>query len=745
MGAGGAPPPRVRREVRSLDARALGALVDAMRVLGNTSLALGQREYGPRFRPLAYLTLKHAAAALHACADQGHRWENQLAFHRALLLEMERSLVAVAARVAPRAALEALPYWDWRLDVRAHGSLVESSTWSLLWGSPFGDPAQRYCVRDPVFQVAVPRAGGAAAAALDAVVREHLPGVALGNGFGFWRSPWSASDCPGLARNPGWALGAPLPAAARLLSAHALERCLVQRDLPSLQRCLQGPGYRPGAAEFGPHNAPHVAMGTFYDDEAYGRRIGGAVGAAGTVGAALAAGVALLAALLAVPRGAVATARPAGRRAALALALAAYALTAAVSLLAGTWLSRSVLGVTGRVELSAWHRAAFAQDAYSFTGALWRQGRLACPAPGSCAGVAGCACELAPAAADAAAGAAAGSGSAGAASAAVAAPAGAAAGGVGRTPSLWQSLAATLAGGPELAAYAESDFWDGAFSSNENFFYPIHALVDLMAFQWAAARPVAPSAANDFLGASRVRAEGCSGTALGDVLSEEFCFTEDDTGLPVARKPGRRRSGQSAADPGQPCLTVEELFAATLPGRAPYTYDVLAEPAVWRAVEPQATCPPAARLCATNSTDVLTGSLECLRRDDASANAACPEPRPSAPSRTCTCADALVRERAAAAQAAARRRLPPAQVWLAAFFGPLLVALPIISCASLRRSERYSALSPTDEGGPECERDDHAEGLELAVANAADAAGAADEAEPEAGVGAAPGDSRQGR
>jgi hypothetical protein len=424
--------------------------------------------------------------------------------------------------------------------------------------------------------------------------------------------------------------------------------------------------------------------------------------------------------LLVLPRGALAAARPVGRRAALALALAAYALTAAASLLAGAWLSRSVLGITGRVELSMWHRAAFAQDAYGFTGALWRQGRLACPAPGSCASVEGCACAHAPA---------------------IPAATAAGGGGVGGVSSLWQALAATLAGGPERAAYAESDFWDGAFSSNENFFYPIHALVDLMAFQWAAAQPVAPSAANDFLGASRVRAEGCSGTALSDVLSEEFCFTEGDTGLPVAREPGRRRSGQSAADPGQPCLTVEELFEATLPGRAPYTYDVVSEQAVWRAVEPQVMCPPAARLCATNRTPVLlTGSLECWRRDNTTTDAACPEPRPSAPSRTCTCADALVRERAEAVQAAARRRLPPAAVWLAALLAPLLVALPA-SCASLRRSERYSALRTTEEPGlerePDHEDEDEDKDAQPAAAAAATLQAAANEAGRELGAVAA--------
>lgn len=72
---------------------------------------------GNNFRGYDYLVFKHAVAAMHPCIDQGHAPENVITFHKAYLLEFELSVLAVLKVIAPKSRLQALPYWNWFIDV----------------------------------------------------------------------------------------------------------------------------------------------------------------------------------------------------------------------------------------------------------------------------------------------------------------------------------------------------------------------------------------------------------------------------------------------------------------------------------------------------------------------------------------------------------------------------------------------------------------------------------------------------
>jgi hypothetical protein len=102
--------PRVRREWRSLSPQVREKVAKAFWVMKDTSTAEGRKKYGPRFLNYDDLSWWHACVVWDPRCDQGHLGPNFITWHRAYLLMIENSLLAVDPSVL------AMPYWDFSLD-----------------------------------------------------------------------------------------------------------------------------------------------------------------------------------------------------------------------------------------------------------------------------------------------------------------------------------------------------------------------------------------------------------------------------------------------------------------------------------------------------------------------------------------------------------------------------------------------------------------------------------------------------
>ncbi|KAI7837734.1 hypothetical protein COHA_008456 [Chlorella ohadii] len=102
--------PRVRKELRSLTDREYRCFITGSAVMQSLSTASGRRLYGPKYISYDELIVKHAVATNDPRGDQGHNGPPFMTFHRAFLLELEESLLAICPD------MKALPYWDLTLD-----------------------------------------------------------------------------------------------------------------------------------------------------------------------------------------------------------------------------------------------------------------------------------------------------------------------------------------------------------------------------------------------------------------------------------------------------------------------------------------------------------------------------------------------------------------------------------------------------------------------------------------------------
>ena len=137
---------RVRREIRSLPEAERAAVFAALTVMKNTSQADGEARFGPDFVNYEAFVVKHAHCATHPRCDQGHYGPAFATYHRAFNLLMERSLLSVDP------GIEALPYWDYNLDLERYADPRDSEVWTASYfGENEGDPADGYMIRDGPF------------------------------------------------------------------------------------------------------------------------------------------------------------------------------------------------------------------------------------------------------------------------------------------------------------------------------------------------------------------------------------------------------------------------------------------------------------------------------------------------------------------------------------------------------------------------------------------------------------------
>ncbi|KAI9023181.1 hypothetical protein DFJ74DRAFT_668055 [Hyaloraphidium curvatum] len=114
--------PRVRKELRAMTDAEYRALLTGLRTMISTNTTAGRARYGPLYKDYDYFIVKHAVATNDPRGDQGHNGPNFMTFHRAWLLELERSLLAVAP------AMRALPYLDITADLKG-GRYFRTSRW----------------------------------------------------------------------------------------------------------------------------------------------------------------------------------------------------------------------------------------------------------------------------------------------------------------------------------------------------------------------------------------------------------------------------------------------------------------------------------------------------------------------------------------------------------------------------------------------------------------------------------------
>ena len=302
---------------------------DAIKIMKNTSYAVGSKTemYGKAYRTYDYLAFKHAIAAVHSCIDQGHMPSNVITFHRALLLEFELSMLAIVNKLneqqggsEPLKGLEALPYWNWFIDLdsgrnrygyevaknsniqldpgsslnkhnRLKREIYESSLWEY-WGSAYGDPDNYFAIHDPIFDTFV--------TTHDSTIKLNgnddtennsndnqkdiydkyrstifllgERGLKLGNSFGIWRSPYDENPSPKLSRNPGWVFNSIIEFGEDNIGLIEKDaRDCVLDDLATnyleFGGCTSGNGVGDKQIYFGPHFSPHTAMGTFHDSK----------------------------------------------------------------------------------------------------------------------------------------------------------------------------------------------------------------------------------------------------------------------------------------------------------------------------------------------------------------------------------------------------------------------------------------------------------------------------------------------
>jgi hypothetical protein len=85
----------VRREIRSLSAEERGRVFGAFEVMRSTTQEEGEASYGPWFRTYDSITLQHIYATIDERCDQGHLSAAFSTYHRALILVVEETLLAM--------------------------------------------------------------------------------------------------------------------------------------------------------------------------------------------------------------------------------------------------------------------------------------------------------------------------------------------------------------------------------------------------------------------------------------------------------------------------------------------------------------------------------------------------------------------------------------------------------------------------------------------------------------------------
>jgi len=531
---------RVRREIRTLSQNDIAAYFEAIRIMRSISLKAGFDKYGTRFRSYDYLSVKHATSVAHPCEDQGHLYTNQITFHRALLVEFELSVIAIC-KVIGGNSVSALPYWNWLIDVESNGDWVTSSLWKY-WGSPYGDPEKDYCILDPVFNTVVSTISDAEQRDERMKLLHIISGRHFTNGFGYYRSPWNPSKCKGLARNPGWVLNAQseIPIVHR-----GSYECFKVRNYSSFVHCTQGAGVNWNGVDFGPHNIPHIAMGTF-DDTIYGEQLYFAI-------------VLFVIPLFSIVLSSAVTLFKyifieAQTRKTLASQFVWNFLFLTMISISFVLIASSPSALAGLDNMhvyARWNKELLGRRTIDFQGTDWRNMKIDCPV--SCPNDQSCPrCKL---------------------------------------QSGWLGLSNEFSG---------SDFWDGAYSINENFFFSIHGIIDKMHYGW-------------FIDHGDMDIEVSKCFNVSNTISPEFCFTSADMDLDINAS-SHLKSLSYGENPNLPCLTHEDIVD---PRSQDYTYDVLVEDYSWYPVEPMAVlCPDVHTVCeqSRKGTPVsFTGNVYCKK------------------------------------------------------------------------------------------------------------------------------------
>ena len=488
-----------RKELRTLTPEQREAFFEAVSIMRRTTHKEGKETYGESFRTLQYLTRKHASAVLEPECDQGHIYPAFWVFHSALLREYELSLLAINdylvaqepdAEKKKQMKVPGLPYWNWFIDVQAHGSIEESSLWYSYFGSYYGDPANKYQTVGHYFdpdEWKVPTLDSILESEKELLAQNGLKADGIReeisngdytfgtfNGYGYLRAPYSTADAPSFTRNPGRVGNAPMGWITPLED-------IVKCTSPDIKEFLDWDLCLNRLAD-GLFRVPHAFAGTFNDE-------GISYAPLAPAGVAIAVFATLF---LCCPLKRLICGKPGGRSPDGAVAWIGLALVA-VTMIATPTLHTGelVAGVSPAVLIALWSNLLMAPRNLL-------DGLLECPAPGTC--IVGetapkdCACRY-------------------------------------TRFSLQQFL--TLNQPPASRA----DYFDPTSAPNDPVFWVFLSFYGMLFDTWARNAKETPSAANRYGGFPEGDPDldpedrTCYGHAYKDAVNRNFCFTAKDLGL----------------------------------------------------------------------------------------------------------------------------------------------------------------------------------------------------------------------
>jgi hypothetical protein len=240
--------PRVRREIRSVAPEIRDRVFAAFEVMRNTSRADGEARYGRAFRTYQSITVQHTYAAIDARCDQGHLSAGFFPYHRALVLAVEASVLAVDPGVG------ALPYWDYNVDL-ALPDPAASEIWSdAFFGEAAGDPDDAYMIRTgPWRDWTVDKGDLFAGPPRYDVAEQRWVDGARGNAYGYLRGLTNQNPAPRLTRRHA-ICGAELPWFGGGVNGSTWDACVAKPTFLEFWDCFD-------AGIDGPHPFGHIWLG----------------------------------------------------------------------------------------------------------------------------------------------------------------------------------------------------------------------------------------------------------------------------------------------------------------------------------------------------------------------------------------------------------------------------------------------------------------------------------------------------
>ena len=239
---------RTRREIRTLTQMERDRIFSAFEVMHDTAQEKGEALYGPRFRTYQSIVLQHMYATIDHRCDQGHLSAAFFMFHRLLVLAVEESLLAIDERI------EALPYWDYNLDLKLKDSSASTVWTDGFFGEFEGDADDGWQIRTGPWKDWLVDSGSwfTGPPRFDISRNATVHGV-RGNAYGYLRGPTNQNPAARLTRRNA-ICGSALPWFGGGVTNATWSTCLAHDRYMAFYGCFD-------AGLNGPHPFAHIWLG----------------------------------------------------------------------------------------------------------------------------------------------------------------------------------------------------------------------------------------------------------------------------------------------------------------------------------------------------------------------------------------------------------------------------------------------------------------------------------------------------